>query len=115
MQLAAYTVVTHTDGGSAARARVSMALGALRALGAVWPIAVAIIAQVKDVAREVFAAEPGAAAEGGRTPPGDDVVDRLMDVDGRGAGTGHGHADGGIGEFVHDEAWLDDEMVDFVP
>ncbi|MCJ1468811.1 hypothetical protein MMC07_007441 [Pseudocyphellaria aurata] len=62
IHLAAYSVSAYDDGGAALRERIQLSTGALKVLSAVWPIAGAILLQVKEVAREIFIFVPQANA-----------------------------------------------------
>lgn len=92
IHLAAYSVIAYDDGGAALRERIQMSTGALKVLSAVWPIAGAILLQVKEVAREIFIFRP--QANSARTTSADNLA---AEGDARAA-------------FTNDGLWLDETI-----
>lgn len=96
IHLAAYSVIVYADGGASIRERVQMATGALKVLSGVWPIAGAILQQVKEIARGIFFLGPQGNS-------------------GRATGKDHATAtevDGGVA-FINNDLWLDEMIESF--
>lgn len=56
--LSAYSTIMYSDDGGLLKERIQLAIGALKRFGEIWPVAESILAQVKEVAKSVFAFDP---------------------------------------------------------
>ena len=82
IHLAAYSVITYADGGSAVKERIRMEVGAMKSVSGVWPIACSILQQVKEVARGIFVFDPQSQNKSSETLNGvRDTSNALFDDD----------------------------------